>query len=76
MNLSRVLRRLWVALSAIWAVAIILSHSVINGSTQYLRAEFGPAGYVLFVAGYVIGPPAIIYVVGWTATWIIAGFKR
>jgi hypothetical protein len=76
MNWHRVLRRLWVALSALWVVAIVVTHCMTNASNQYLRAEFGPVGYVLFIAAYAIGPPAVIFSMGWTVAWILAGFRR
>jgi len=76
MSWHRVLYRLWIALSAVWVVAIIVTHCVSNASNQYLRIEFGPAGYVLFVAAYAIGPPAVIYAIAWTVAWILTGFRR
>jgi hypothetical protein len=75
MNWRRVMYRLWAALSVIWAVTMVVAHSVSNASTQHLRAEFGPAGYLLFVAAYAFGPPAVIYATVPTVSWIITGFK-
>jgi hypothetical protein len=57
-------------------VAIVVTHCVTNVSNQNLRAEFSPSGYVLFVAGYAIGPPAVIYAMGWTMAWILTVFRR
>jgi hypothetical protein len=76
MNWHRVFHRLWLAQSALWVVAIVVTHCVTNGSNQTLRAEFGPSGYVLFVAAYAIGPPAVIYAMGWTMAWVLTVFRR
>ena len=76
MNWHPVFHRLWVAQSALWVVAIVVTHCVTSVSNQNLRAEFGPAGYVLLVAAYAIGPPAVIYAMGGTVAWTFTGFRR
>jgi hypothetical protein len=75
-NWRRGFHRLWISFSIIWVVA---STSALIADYEHISANFGDnSGLTLFliVASYVIGPPVVIYAIGWTIAWIGRGFTR
>ena len=74
MNLKRGLFRLWLVLSicwVIWETLYLGPGEIVAG----IASEPAPAALALLAVA-LLGPPAIMFVVGYGLLWALGGFRR